>query len=573
MKEIFSHLRPYRTQIVWASLLMALGSVSQLLLPALMSKVVDEGVYQEDFSVILSCCGLMLLISLVGMGASLWGRHFSAKVVSGFCADLRSRMFRKVMGISHRAFGKMDTGALVTRSTQDITTVSWVAEMLSSSIISIPAMFFGGVLLSFMADPVLASIVLVAVPLVFAIVLVIGKRVTPLWERSDDYIDRQNELMRQRLRGIRVIRAFRREPEEQRKIAEATGVMADNIIRANVAMQSLDPIATFLLNGASMVILYFAAVRMESGTSAATGGDILALVQYVSYIMVGVLSASRAIVMVPHAGVACRRMQQVLDLPDDEQEQGDSVTLQGGISLKNVTFSFEANSEPALRNVTMDIAPGSQVAIIGSTGSGKSTLVQLLLGFRPCSWGAIRFDGRDSRELSGSCIRQGISCVLQKTAIFTGTIRENIAMGNPDATEEEIWRALDIAQIADFVKKLPDGLDHKLELSGGNLSGGQKQRIAIARAILKDAPIYIFDDSFSALDFLTESRLRARLREELQGKTQIVVTQRVTTAKSADCIFVMDRGCLVDFGCHEELLPRCQVYREIYLSQTGGAEE
>ena len=573
MKEIFSHLRPYRRHMVCAALLMALGSVSQLLLPTLMSTVVDEGVYQKDFSVILWCCGLMLLISLIGTAASLWGRQFSAKAVAGFCADLRSHMFKKVMGISHRAFGKMDTGALVTRSTQDITTVSWVAEMLSSSIISIPAMFFGGVILSFMVDPVLASIVLVAVPLVFAIVLVIGKRVTPLWERSDDYIDRQNELMRQRLRGIRVIRAFRREPEEQRKIAEATNVMADNIIRANVAMQSLNPIATFLLNAASMVILYFAAARMENGASAATGGDILALVQYVSYIMVGVLSASRAIVMVPHAGVACRRMQQVLDMPDDEQEQGDHVTLKGGITLEKVTFSFEANSEPALREVSMDIYPGKRVAIIGSTGSGKSTLVQLLLGFRSCSWGRIRFDDRDSHELSGSCIRQQISCVLQKTAIFSGTIRENIAMGKPDATDEEIWRALDIAQISDFVRKLPEGLEHKLELSGGNLSGGQKQRIAIARAMIKDAPIYIFDDSFSALDFLTESRLRARLRDELKGKTQVVVTQRVTTAKNSDCIFVMDQGRLVDFGRHEELLPRCQVYREIYVSQTGGGDE
>ena len=573
MKELFSHLLPYRGKIAAAALLTALSSVSQLLLPTLMSTVVDDGVYQLDFSVILWCCGVMLLISLLGAGAAVWGRSFSAKVVSGFSADLRSHMFQKVMGISHRAFGKMDTGTLVTRSTQDITTLSWVAEMLSSSIISIPAMFLGGVILSFLVDPVLASIVLCAVPLVFVIVAVIGKRVAPLHEKSDEYIDRQNELMRQRLRGIRVIRAFRREPDEQQKIADATNIMANNIIRANVSMQSLNPIATFFLNAASLIILYVASVRMESGTSAATGGDILALVQYVSYIMVGVLSASQAIVMIPQAAVACRRMQQVLDLPDDEQEQGACVTMQGGVTLEHLTFSFEPGSEPAVQDVSMEIYPGKRVAIIGSTGSGKSTLVQLLLGFRQTREGRILFDGHDSRELAGSSIRRQISCVLQKTAIFSGTIRENIAMGKPGATDEEIWKALDIAQIGDFVRKLPEGLDHRLELSGNNLSGGQKQRIAIARAVIKDAPIYIFDDSFSALDFLTESHLRARLRQELQGKTQIVVTQRVTTAKNSDCIFVMDRGRIVDFGRHEELLPRCQVYREIYVSQTGGGEE
>ena len=245
MKELFSHLLPYRGKIAAAALLTALSSVSQLLLPTLMSTVVDDGVYQLDFSVILWCCGVMLLISLLGAGAAVWGRSFSA--------DLRSHMFQKVMGISHRAFGKMDTGTLVTRSTQDITTLSWVAEMLSSSIISIPAMFLGGVILSFLVDPVLASIVLCAVPLVFVIVAVIGKRVAPLHEKSDEYIDRQNELMRQRLRGIRVIRAFRREPDEQQKIADATNIMANNIIRANVSMQSLNPIATFFLNARHMV--------------------------------------------------------------------------------------------------------------------------------------------------------------------------------------------------------------------------------------------------------------------------------------------------------------------------------
>ncbi len=570
MKRIFVHLKPYRWSLIWGALLMAAASVSQLLLPAYMSKVVDEGIYKLDFSAILVYCGIMLAFSLLGAVAGILGRKMASIVVSGFCADLRGAVFGKVMGISHRAFGKMDTGAMVTRSTQDIMTISWIADMLSSNIISIPAMFIGGVVLSYLADPKLSLIILCAVPLVFVFVALIGRNVTPRWERSDAYIDKQNELMRQRLRGIRVIRAFRREADEHQKIADATNIMADNIIKSNVAMQSINPIAAGLLNSATVLILYLAARGMENGSTAASGGDVLALVQYVTYIVAGVLAASHAIVMIPRAGVACRRMLEVLDLPDDEQSQGKQQQLQGGIALENVTFSFEPNAKPAVEDVSMEIYPGKKVAIIGSTGSGKSTLVKLLLGFRQPSSGQIFFDGTDSLELNGSTIRSQISCVLQKTAIFTGSIRENIAMGKPDATDEEIWRALEIAQIKDFVEKLPDGLDYELELSGSNLSGGQRQRIAIARAIIKDAPIYIFDDSFSALDFLTESRLRARLRQELKDKTQIVVTQRVTTAKSSDCIFVMERGKVIDFGRHEELLPRCQVYREIYISQTGG---
>ena len=533
---------PFWPQILAAAILMTLSSLSQLLLPTFMSGVVNEGVYEKDFSVILEYCGQMLAVALVGAAATVLGRKCSAEVVAGFSANLRGAVFRKAMSMSHKAFGRMDTGALVTRSTQDVNTVSWVAEMLSGGIISIPALFIGGVILSYRVDAVLATVILCVVPLVCAVVTVVGRKISPLWERSDEYIDRQNELMRQRLRGLRVIRAFRREPDEQKKIASATEVMAENIIKANVSMGILNPLATFFLNAATLIILYLSAQRMVSGASAVTGGDVLAMIQYVAYIMSGVLNAAFAIVMVPHAAVACRRILQVMDLPDDGRENGAEGELCGDIALEHVTFSFEEGAEPAVRDVTMEIFAGKRVAIIGSTGSGKSALVQLLLGFQQPQSGKIRLDGRDSTELSGSCIRRQISCVLQKTAIYAGTIRES----------------------------LPDGLDHRLELSGSNLSGGQRQRLAIARALIKDAPIYIFDDSFSALDFLTEARLRARLGEELKGKTQIVVTQRVTTAKNSDCIFVMDQGRVLDWGRHEELLPRCRVYREIYLSQTGG---
>lgn len=570
MKRIFSHLLPLWRQTLFAALLMALAALCQLMLPTLMSNVVDKGVYARDFSQILRYCGWMLALSAGAMAATVASRKLSARVVAAFTANLLGYVFHKVMGLSHEAIGRMDTGTLVTRSTQDVSNLSWVAAELSGSIISVPVMFLGGVVLTFRVDPVLALVVLCAVPLVVLAVVLVGRRAAPLWEQSNAYIDQQNELIRQRLRGIRVIRAFRREDHEQEKIATATREMAHNIIRANVAMGSVSPIASLCFNCAALVILYLGASRMESGVSAATGGDILALIQYVAYIMSGVLSAAFAVVMVPRAVVSARRIAQVLDLPEDGQRQGEEATLLGGITLEHVTFSFQDGSEPALQDVSMEIRPGQRVAIIGSTGSGKSTLVQLLLGFRQAQAGKITFDGIDSQRLSGACIRRQISCVLQKTAIYSGTIRENVAMGKAGATDAEIWRALDIAQLGDYVRSLPDGLEHRLELSGGNLSGGQRQRLAIARALVKDAAIYLFDDSFSALDFLTESRLRARLGECLSGKTQIVVTQRVTTAKNAGCIFVMDQGRLVDAGTHDQLLGRCPVYREIYLSQTGG---
>ena len=369
MKRIFSHLKPLWPLILASAVLTALSSLCQLLLPTLMSDVVDEGIYRQDFPAILTYCLQMLLIALVSLAANALGTQLSSKVVARFSASLRSRVFHKVTGISHRAFGIMDTGALVTRSTQDIENVSWAASMLSTSVISIPAMFLGGVALAFRIDPVLASIVLCAVPLVFIIVTLIGRKVAPLHVRSSAYIDRQNEL----------IRAFRREPVEHQKIADATEIMADNIIRANVSMQSLDPIATFLLNGAAVVILYAASLRMQSGISAATGGDVLALVQYIAYIMTGVLAASHAIVMLPNTLVACRRILEVMDVPDAEQEQGEDAVLQGSIQIEHLTFAFEQDSEPAVRDINMEIRPGKRVAIIGSTGSGKSTLVSLLL--------------------------------------------------------------------------------------------------------------------------------------------------------------------------------------------------
>ena len=570
MKKIFAYLKPYRGGLLLGMLLMAISTVCELLLPDIMSDILNTGVYNADLSYIFRCCMKMLAVALISLGSVLGGWYISSKVVAGFCADLRHGVFRKVNTMSFEDISRMGSSALLTRSTHDVGTLSWVASMLSGSVITIPVLFIGGVVLALGKDAVLSLVLLLFIPLVFAAVVKVGKKIEPLWETSDKYMDKQNDIVRERLHGIRVIRAFNSEAREHRRIEVATQVMAENIIRANVSMGVISPLTIALMNIAVVLIIYLGGFRMERGLSSASGGDIFAVIQYITLIMNGVVMAAFSIVMYPHAKVAAKRIGEVLEVESPAEPEEEELHFSGDICLENLSFGYEGAAENAVSNISLHIKPGQQAAIIGGTGSGKSTLVQLLMGFRRPSAGHIYFDGRDSTSISPKTIRANISCVLQKAAIYSGSIRKNIAMGKPDATDEELLAAAEIAQMGDYLSSLPEGLDHELTQAGKNLSGGQKQRVCIARAVLKNAPIYIFDDSFSALDFLTEANLRRALSARTAGKTRIVITQRVSSAMSCDCIFVMDKGCLVDAGSHQELLERCKIYQEIYVSQTGG---
>ena len=570
MKKIVPYLKPYGSRLLLGIVLMAVSTVCELLLPAIMSDILNTGVYNADLNYIFRCCAKMLAVALVSLGSVLGGWYISSRVVAGFSADLRLGVFRKVNTMSFEDLSRMGSSALLTRSTHDVGTLSWVASMLSGSIVTIPVLFIGGVVLALGKDAVLSLVLLLFIPLVFAAVVKIGKKIEPLWETSDKYMDKQNDIVRERLHGIRVIRAFNSEQREHKRIEDATQVMAENIIRANVSMGVISPLSIALMNMAVVLIVYLGGFRMERGISSASGGDIFAVIQYITLIMNGVVMAAFSIVMYPHAKVAAKRIGEVLDVESPAEPEEEELHFSGDIRLENLSFGYEGAAENAVSEISLHIRPGQQVAVIGGTGSGKSTLVQLLMGFRRPSAGHIYFDGRDSVSISPKTIRENISCVLQKAAIYSGSIRKNIAMGRPGATDEELLAAAEIAQMGDYLASLPEGLDHELTQSGKNLSGGQKQRICIARAVLKNAPIYIFDDSFSALDFLTEARLRKALSERTAGKTRIVITQRVSSAMSCDCIFVMDKGCLVDAGSHQELLERCKIYQEIYVSQTGG---
>lgn len=570
MKEMLKYLLPYRKGLLVATLALTLSTLCDLLLPTLMSDILNNGVYGKNFDYILRCCGVMLFVAAVGLGTVLLGSKVSSTVVASFCADVRADVFKKVNRMSFEEFGELGVAALVTRTTHDVQTVSWIAAELCGTVMMIPVLFIGGVILAMRKDVVLSVMMLAFVPVIMAVVLRVGKRIVPLWEKADEYIDKQNDLMRQRLRGIRVIRAFNAEDQEHGKITHAIDVMSESFIKSNTAMGLISPLAMLLLNMAAVLVVYFGGWRMEQG-SGLTGGDVFAIVQYISLVSSGLIMGAFTIINFPSARVAANRIGQVLSSKGmaDPVERED-LTLSGDIEFRNVSFCYEGAAESALKDISLHIPKGQKAAIIGGTGAGKSTLVSMLMGFRMPTQGHVLLDGRSTEELSRHTMRDNMSCVLQNSTIYSGTIRENVKMGRLSANDDELIDALKTAQAWEFVSGFPGSLDHEIKQSGKNLSGGQKQRLSIARAIVKDAAIYIFDDSFSALDFLTEAKLRAALAEKIRGKTQIIITQRITSAMHCDIIFVMDKGEVVDQGSHTELLSRCEVYRQIYASQTGG---
>ena len=574
MRKLLSYLKPYRGRIALATLLMAISAACDLLLPTLMAEVLDKGVYgaaeADTFGYILRTAGWMLGLSLLSLASVAGGYWVVYRVVAGYTRSLRSALFEKVHTMTLTEVGRIGTSNLVTRSTHDVGTLNEVISMLCGGILIIPLMFIGGVILCMRKDLALSLVILCAVPLLLAAGMLLSKRIEHLWEVADEQCDKQNDLVRERLRGIRVIRAFDRERYAHERITDATRVMADNFIRANVSMEIIDPAAAFVLNAVALLIVFLGGVRMERG-SGLSAGDIFAIIQYINIILGAIISVSYDIVMLPHVRVAVRRLSQITESTGVEDSRpAEGLSFSGAIDLDHAGFTYPGSALPALHDVDIHIRPGEWVSVIGGTGSGKTTLAELLMAFRAPGEGTLRFDGRDAAELSPKDIRHNVSCALQKSMLYAGTVAENLRMGKPDATDEELWAALELAQIAPFFREKPEGLDFRLEPAATNISGGQKQRLSIARAILKDAPIYIFDDSFSALDFITEAKVRRALNEKLAGRTRIVITQRVVSAMHSDRIFVLSDGALVGAGTHAELLESCPIYREIYLSQTGG---
>ena len=568
MKDIWKRLKKYRVPLVSAFVMLVLSTVCSVTLPTLMTNIVDYGINAKDIDYVYRTCAIMAAVTAADVVLVVVAYKIGQEAVAAFCGDLRAEIFAKANAMPMDAFKKMGTGALITRSIEDVDRVGDVLNTLMSALSAIPFTMILGTVLAFRKDPVLALILFAFVPVILAVVVLVSRRLHPLWKLSDEYMDKQNALIRSRLSGIRVVRAFNRESAEQEKIDKATHIMAGNIINANIRAGLISPVCMLVLNLVTVLILYVGAFRITLEGSKLTVGGILAVIEYVGMIMSGIMTISFSISEIPRARVNCMRLGEVLSAESiPEATDTHLPPFKGAVSLKKVGYCYPGSEGSALSGVDMEIAAGEKVALIGGTGSGKSTLVRLLTGLSAPTEGELRFDSKPVSEISEQRIRDNVSCVLQKDTIFSGTIGENVAAGR-QVSDEEINAAIEDARLAEFVDEQKEKLAYPVTQRGGNLSGGQKQRLAIARAILKPAAIYIFDDSFSALDFMTESKLRARLAERLKGKTQIIVTQRVTTAMNCDKIYVFDAGTINASGTHSQLMESCGIYREIYLSQT-----
>lgn len=565
----FAELKKFRGKIFLCCIVLAVAAFSSMFLPTIMSDIIDNGINVGNMDYILKNGLLMVVLAVISMISYLLSARLIAGIVVNFSKNLKFRIFRKINKLSFSQFSLIGPSALLSRTMEDVDLLSESVYFLLRVSITLPVMFIGGIVLSLSKDAVLSLIMLIFLPVMVVAVFLVGRKLFDLWNDADNQMDRLNQILRERLSGIRVIRAFNREPTEHNKLKNVVCDMTDRLVSANIRSGTLDPVSLLLLNLTTVAIIYFGGLRVQPG-GAVSAASVFAVVQYVSMIMNSVMMLSIGILFLPRIRVKLMRINQVLKADTTEKVTYEKVPLGGNVNFENVSFKYADSDEYVLENINLDIKDGQTIAFIGGTGSGKSSVLRLLLGFYQPTDGDILYDGISYKSLNPASIRDNISCVLQRTAIFSESVAENILLGNADASREQVLNAMDIAEIRSYVDAYPDGLDHKLEQGGANLSGGQKQRMVIARSILRDASIYIFDDCFSALDFLTESRLRAKLNAYIKGKTQIVCTQRIATAMSADKIYVFDKGRIVGEGKHSDLLINCEIYKEIYNSQVGG---
>lgn len=566
-KFYFALLKPHRALIVWYIVLLVLSCAGNLVQPVLMGDVIDKlGALGTTSTVndILATVGIMLGCAAAALGLSLGGVAVSAKLCNAFTADLRAAIYSHACDMSVPDINRIGVTAMLDRSTYDIMGLTDFLTMSVRTAVVVPVYLTVGIVMAFLIDGVLASVMAVGVPFIIVMIVAVTRLVRPLMKRSNKFLDKQNAIVHERLSGIRVIRAFNREPYEHERMAKATNIMADNFVKTNVTMSVATPLCVLVMNVITVLVLYIGGNKISAG-AAITTGEIEQLIMYLTLIMNALFTAAFSIMMFPRVRVSISRMNEVFDCPKIRRGGAD-VSLGGGIVAENVSYRYPDASADALKGASFGIAAGERVAVIGGTGSGKSTLLSLLNGIASPSDGKLFIGGRDSAELTIDGISANVTTVFQKSDFFSASLRENIDPAGAH-TDEQIMDALDVAEFGDFARKV--GLDYKITQNGNNLSGGQKQRVALARAFVCDTPIYLFDDSFSALDYLTEKRVRQNMSERFGGKTCVIATQRISTAKGCDKILLMDGGELVATGTHDELMNN-EIYREIYVSQTGG---
>ncbi len=572
MMKLFRMLKPYRVGVVFVLLAVFVQALTELYLPTLMADIVDEGIAKSDIPYIWQIGGLMLGVALAGMVCSIVGSYLSARVSMGFGRDLRSKVFSHAQRFTLKEFDKFGTASLITRTTNDITQVQQVLIMMLRMLAMAPMMMIGGIIMAVSKDAKLSLVLVVVIPILALLILVLGRSALPLFKAMQKKIDRLNLVLRENLTGIRVIRAFGRENSERKRFDEASSDLTDTAIRVNKLMAAMMPAMMLILNFSTIAIIWFGSIRIDAGDMQL--GNLIAFIQYAMQILFSLIMVSIIFVMVPRASVSAGRINEVLEAMPDIEETASPKTVaeRGHLEFRDVSFSYEGAEAPAIENISFDAKPGEVTAIIGGTGSGKSTLVSLIPRFYDVSSGAVLVDGVDIRDLSQESLRRKIGYVPQKALLFTGSVAENIRHGKEDATDEEVREAARIAQASEFIDGLEDGYDSPVSQGGSNLSGGQKQRLSIARALVRRPEIYIFDDSFSALDFKTDSRLRAALKHEIKDSTVLMVAQRVSTVMDADRIIVLDQGRVAGVGRHGELMRTSEVYREIVSSQLSEEE-
>lgn len=572
MIKILKNLNPYKWVVLAVVLLVFGQSMAELFLPTLMADIIDNGVVKGDIPYIWRIGGWMLLVSAIGAVAAVFASFYSSQAAMGLGRDLRQKVFKHVGQFSLQEFDEVGTASLITRTTNDITQVQQVVIMMLRMVISAPIMLVGGVIMAVSKDAQLSLVIIGAMPVLAVAILLILKYGMPLFQEVQKRLDGLNLVVRENLTGIRVIRAFNREPQEKERLQKTNRELADVSIKVNKVMAFLMPVMMLVMNMTVVAVIWFGGIRINNG--AMQIGDLMAFIQYVMMIMFALVMASFMFVMVPRAAVSAKRINEVLEMKpafaDDGIAKADRA--RGTLEFEDVTFYYPGAEEPALSNISFTAKPGEITALIGGTGSGKSTLVNLVPRFYDVKSGTIRVNRVDIREASQQEIRSKIGFVPQKSILFTGTIADNIRFGKQDATQAEMEHAASIAQATEFIDQIKGGYGAEIEQGGSNLSGGQKQRLSIARALIRKPDIYIFDDSFSALDFKTDAKLRRALKDETRNATVLLVAQRVSTVVDADRIIVLEKGKMVGMGTHEELLKSNEVYREIALSQLSEEE-
>lgn len=567
MIKLLKHLSFYKWIVLAVFGLVFIQSMSDLYLPTLMSDIIDKGVVVGDTPYIWKIGGLMLLVAAFGAFASVIASYYSSKAAMGFGRDLRRKVFNHVEKFSLQDFDSIGTASLITRTTNDITQVQQVVIMMLRMVISAPIMFVGGLIMALSKDAKLSLVLVITMPLLIGSILLIMTKAIPLFQAVQKRLDRLNLVLRENLTGIRVIRAFNRENEEKIRLRNANKDLTDVSIKVNKIMALLMPVMMLVMNLTVVAVIWFGGIRIDNGNMQV--GDLMAFIQYVMQIMFALVMASMMFVMVPRAAVSAKRINEVLEMEPTFVDEGTLAAdkTPGTLEFDQVFFSYPGAEEPALSNISFKASAGEITAIIGGTGAGKTTLVNLIPRFYEVTSGTIRVNGVDIRETSQEELRSKIGLVPQKALLFTGSIAENIRFGKEDATQEEVEHASQIAQADDFINEMEEGYDSIITQGGSNVSGGQKQRLSIARALVRKPDIYIFDDSFSALDYKTDAKLRAALKNETKNATVLLVAQRVSTVVDADRIIVLDKGEIAGIGTHKELLEINEVYREIVKSQ------